>query len=193
MIGRIRAILLEPKEEWPRIAAEPSSVGAILIGWVVPLAAIGPLAQLIGMLFFSSGTVTIGTVTMSLGITPAMAIALAVRSYVLTLIGACICAFAFNMLAPSFGGQKDSVKAMKLVAYGATAGYLAGIFSIFPMLALLGLVGFYSFYLCYVGIPELMGVPKEKAVGYLVVTILVIIVVMAVILWITSPVVTMFM
>src|SRR5258708_6833730 len=53
MIGRIRAILMEPKAEWPRIDAEPSSVGGVFMGWVVPLAAIGPVAQLIGWFLFA--------------------------------------------------------------------------------------------------------------------------------------------
>jgi len=176
MIGRIQAILKEPKAEFQRIDAEPATVGGIMTGWVVPLAAIGPLAMLIGSLAFGFSM---------LGITyrPSVTSALttAVTSYVLALIGAYVCSLVVSALAPSFGGQKDPVQALKAVAYASTAAYLAGIFQIVPMLGILGLVGLYSLYLYYVGLPILMKVPQDKAVVYLIVVIVVVIVVMLVI------------
>ena len=52
LIERIKNILLKPKEEWERIDAEPATVGGLMTGWVVPLAAIGPVAGLIGGLIY---------------------------------------------------------------------------------------------------------------------------------------------
>ena len=42
LVERAKAILLRPKEEWPRIAAESSTPTDVLIRYALPLAAIGP-------------------------------------------------------------------------------------------------------------------------------------------------------
>ena len=47
LIERCKNILLKPKEEWARIDPEPATVSGLMTGWVVPLAAIGPVAGLI--------------------------------------------------------------------------------------------------------------------------------------------------
>lgn len=180
MIGRIKAILMDPKNEFQRIDAEPATVSGIMTGWVAPLAAIGPLAGLIGMMAFAPRGVSFGGVTVAIAPSMTFLIANAVSQYVLALVGAFVCALIVDALAPSFGGQKDRVKAMKLVAYGSTAAYLAGIFAIMPMLAILSIVGLYSLYLFYVGLPVLMKSPADKTVVYLIVIVVVYIVVMIV-------------
>ena len=48
LLDRIKAILLSPSTEWPRIAAEPATAGSIYIGYVAPLAAIGVIAGFVG-------------------------------------------------------------------------------------------------------------------------------------------------
>ena len=79
--------------------------------------------------------------------------------YVLALIA--------DALAPTFGGQKDLMSALKLVAYGSTAGMVGGIFSIIPGLSVLGLLALlYSIYLLFLGIPVMMKSPQEKALPY---------------------------
>src|SRR3546814_20730975 len=55
MAARIKRILLQPKAEWPVIDTEATTTGALLKGWVAPLAAIGPVAGLIGALPFGYG------------------------------------------------------------------------------------------------------------------------------------------
>ena len=40
IVDRVRNMLFVPKEEWPRIAAEPATVGSIYSGYVMMLAAI---------------------------------------------------------------------------------------------------------------------------------------------------------
>jgi hypothetical protein len=187
MVGRIKAILTDPKNEFQRIDAEPMTVSGIMTGWVVPLAAIGPVAQLIGSL--SMGITVLGVTYRP---SPTLAIGTAVTTYVLALVGAYICALVIDALAPSFGGQKDQVKAMKTFAYGATAFYLAGIFAIIPALGILALVGLYSFYLLYVALPILMKSPAEKSIVYLIVVIVVAAVVMWVIGAVTAAVMAIF-
>ena len=62
--------------------------------------------------------------------------------------------------------------ALKVVAYGSTAGFVGGIFSLLPPLAWLGLLlALYSIYLFYTGLPVLMRCPPEKAGAYTAVVI----------------------
>ena len=55
MMDRIKRLLTAPAQEWPLIDAEPMTVKGIFMTWVIPLAAIGPIAHLIGMLVFGIG------------------------------------------------------------------------------------------------------------------------------------------
>lgn len=168
MVDRIKRLLTAPAEEWPRIDADPMTVKGIFMGWVVPLAAIGPVAEMIGML--TSG---VGFFGITYRPSVLSAVSTAVSMYVLALIGTFVMALIIDWLAPSFGGTKNPVSAMKAVAFSMTAAWLAGIFSIIPMLGWIGLVGLYSFYLLWVGLPIVMKVPADRAPAYTVVSILV--------------------
>ncbi|MCW4463208.1 YIP1 family protein [Sphingomonas sp. BT-65] len=180
LIERCKNILLKPKEEWARIDPEPATVSGLMTGWVAPLAAIGPVAGLIGGLAFGYS---------ALGVTyrPSITTAVvgAVIGYALALLCAWLLSKIIDALAPNFGGQKNPVQAMKVAAYSGTAAYLAGIFQIIPQLAILGILGLYSLYLLYLGLPRLMKAPEDKAMGYTVVTVIV-----AIVLFIVVGVVT---
>ena len=167
LVERVKNILLQPKAEWPRIDAEPATIGGIYTSYVMILAAIGPIAGLIGQQVF-------GFSALGISYKPPLgnSIAMAVIGYLMSLVSIYVLAVIIDALAPSFGGTKDQVKAFKVAAYSWTAAWLAGIFGIIPMLALLGIVGLYSLYLLYLGLPVLMKVSEDKAVGYTAVTVL---------------------
>ncbi|MDB5678469.1 Yip1 family protein [Sphingomonas bacterium] len=169
MIGRIKRLLMSPKTEWAAIDAEPMTTQGILTAWVAPLAAIGPIAHLIqGQVFpMSIFGVTwrpplVGSVVTAI-ITWALIIAM---TYVWALI--------IDALAPSFGGTKNSISALKVAAFSATAGWIGAVLGILPMLGIIGaLLGLYNIYLFWIGGPMLMKVPQDKAVGYVIVSIVV--------------------
>jgi len=80
-------------------------------------------------------------------------------------------------LAPRFGSQQDMGRAVQLVAYSYTPAWVAGILSIVPALGILAFVGgIYGLYLMYLGLPPMMKTPQDKAIGYLVVSIIAVIV-----------------
>lgn len=166
IVDRAKNMILKPAEEWPKIQAEPDSIQDILLRYVLPLAAIGPLASFIGSQVFGYG---------ALGITfrPSLMSALssAIVAYVLTVVGIIILSLIADALAPKFDGTSSRLNAFKLVAYSYTAAMLAGIFGLVPSLAFLGLLGLYSFYLFYTGAGPLMKVPQDKGVAYTAVTV----------------------
>ncbi|MCT2400671.1 Yip1 family protein [Novosphingobium mangrovi (ex Huang et al. 2023)] len=167
LVERAKAIILKPGTEWPIIADESDTPSSILKGYVLPLAAIGPLATLIGGQVFGYGALFVRyRPSLMSGLTSA------ILSYAMAIIGVFVLAWIANMLAPKFAGSENKTGAFKLVAYSMTAGWLAGIFSLIPALSVLGIVGLYSLYLFYVGAPVLMKVPGDKALGYTAVTVL---------------------
>ncbi len=48
LVTRASNIITRPHAEWPVVAAEPATPGSIFTGYVVPLAAIAPIASFIG-------------------------------------------------------------------------------------------------------------------------------------------------
>lgn len=165
--GRAKRLLLTPAEEWRAIDAEPMTVGGIFKTWVLPLAAIGPVAGLIGSTLFGYSAFGV-TFRPSIGAT----LGTAVISYVMAIVGTFVLALIIDALAPTFSGTKNQVQAVKVAAYSSTAAWLAGIFQLLPAAAILGLLGLYSFYLLYVGLPLLMKAPAAKAMSYTIVTII---------------------
>jgi hypothetical protein len=171
LVERAKRLLLTPQPEWEVINAETTTTAALYSQYIVPLAAIGPVARVIGWVL--SG-VTYGP---SIG----RAVVGAVVSYVLALVGVYLLAIIIDMLAPTFGGTSNRMQALKVAAYSSTAAWVAGIFWILPALSILGIVGLYSIYLLYLGLPVLMKASAEKAGAYTVVVVLVGIVIFMVI------------
>jgi hypothetical protein len=151
LVARVKNILLEPKAEWPRIAAETATPQSIYVGYVVILAAIGPLAMLVGM-----------------------SIVGAVVQYIITLAVTFLMALIVDALAPTFGGEKNFVQSLKLVAYSYTAAWIAGIFLLIPVLGgvIALLAAIYTLYTFYLGVPVLKKCPQDKAVGYTIVVVI---------------------
>jgi hypothetical protein len=170
LIARVKNILFQPKQEWGVIDHETATPASLYTGYILPLAAIGPVASVIGLSVFGMHMpFSEGVIRIPLGSMLTHAIVM----YVLTLVNVFILALIINALATTFGGQKNSDQALKLVTYSSTAAWVAGIFSIIPALSVLTLLGLYSLYLLYTGLPVLMKAPKEKALGYTIVVVLV--------------------
>ena len=170
LTARAKSILLTPKTEWPVIAAEPDTVAGLYKNYIMIVAAIPVLAMfvknsLIGHSFLGV-TVRTGFFSGLFGMLLTYALSLGMV-YVLGLI--------INALAPSFGGEKNQLQALKTAAYALTAAWLAGIFVLLPWLGYLLMLagGIYSIYLMYLGLPVTMRGPPEKAVGYTAVVIVI--------------------
>ncbi len=171
IIQRAKDIILKPQETWAAIDAESATTQSIYVPYVLALAAIGPIAQFIGGQVFGYSFLGVSFHPPLVG-----SLISAVLSYGLGLASIFIVALVIDGLAPSFGGQKNQIQALKVSAYSWTAAWLAGIFGLVPALAILAIVGLYSLYLLYLGLPILMKVTQDKAIGYTVVIVIVAIV-----------------
>lgn len=165
LIDRAKNILLSPAAQWPVINAEATSVGKLVTGYAVILAAIAPVAMLLGFLL----TPFAGFITGNIG----FLLKLLIVVYGVSLGTVLLVGLLIDALAPNFGGTKNSVQAMKLAVYSGTAFWLAAVILIIPSLWWLWLVAGvgYGGYLLWLGLPILMRVPADKVQAYAAVVI----------------------
>ncbi|BFU95462.1 MAG: conserved membrane protein of unknown function [Nitrospira sp.] len=163
LVERAKNILLQPKVEWSVIEPEHISAQTLYTGYIMPLAAIGPVAMLIGMSIIGIEMPSIGTVRIPL---PTLLPQILV-GYGLGVAAVYVLALVIDALAPTFDGKSDRMQALKVAAYGATASWVGGVFHLVPTLGILGLLaGCYTLYLFYLGLPVLMKSPPERSLGY---------------------------
>ena len=168
IVDRARNICLTPSTEWPVIAAEPTSPGTLISGYVVPLAAIGAVAGFIGGTLIGHTVPYLGTyrVPFFSGIVAALFI------FCMAIVGVFVLSLVINALAPTFGGEQNSTQALKVAVYSYTPAWIAGVLQIVPLLGVFGIfAGLYGLYLLYLGLPRLMKCPEDKAVGYTAVVV----------------------
>jgi hypothetical protein len=179
LLERAKNILLSPRSEWSRIAGEPSSIADLYLRYALPLfLAVAVLSFLhlsvIGASTFLGGTLRM---PMTVGLTSAL------YTVVGGAVGLGLVSLIINMLAPTFGAQRDLRQAFKVAVYTATPSCVASVFSLLPafgtLLALVAMV--YGIYLLYLGLIPVMQTPKERAVGYTA-TIIIVTIVLSILL-----------
>ena len=179
IIARVKGILLAPRTEWPIIAAEPATVGGLFGGYICIMAAIPVIVHFLSASVIGQSNFLLGSFRLPI----ATGLEIAIASYVFSLIGVFVLALIVEALAPTFGGEKNRVQALKAVAYAYTAGWVASIIGLVPGLgliaALAGLI--YGLYLLNLGLPFTMKCPPEKSLGYTVVSIIAAIIVYVII------------
>ncbi|CAN7547713.1 YIP1 family protein [Acidovorax sp. LjRoot129] len=173
LIERAKAILLQPKETWVAIESEATDAATLFTRYAMVLAAIPAVCGFIGM-----SLIGFGGFGVTIRVPLVAGLVNMVVSYVLSLVGIFVLGLIIDALAPTFGGQKNPIQALKVAVYASTAALLGGVFSLLPALAVLGLVAaLYSIYLLYTGLPVLMKNLPEKSGVYTAVVIVAAIVV----------------
>jgi hypothetical protein len=167
LVDRVKNILITPKTEWPRIAAEPATVQGIYTGYVVILAAIPPIAAAIGLFLFMPRYAGVAAFPMG------FLIGSLVLNYLVTLAVVFLMAVIIEALATNFGGAKDRIGALKISAYASTPAWIAGILAIVPTLSpLIYLSYLYVAYLIYLGLGPVLKVPADKSVVFTIVIVI---------------------
>jgi hypothetical protein len=168
LVQRAKNIVTSPQSEWPVIAGETTTIADLYKGYIAPLAAIGALASFIGLTMIGITAPFIGTYRLSIG----AGLTNAVVGYVLALAMVFILSLIIDALAPTFGGEKNPMQALKIAAYSYTPAWIAGVLQVIPMLGMLVLLAsLYGIYVMYLGLPVLMKAPKEKAAAYTAVVV----------------------
>ena len=176
IVERAKRIIVSPRTEWDVIEREATPTQQLLVGYVLPLAAVAAIASFIGSAIFAGMLGGVFGARVGIG----GALVGAIIAVIMAVVSVFVIGFIVDALAPTFGGQKNMNQALKLVAYSYTPGWVFGILAIIPFLGWLAAVigGLYGIYVMYLGLPKLMKSPQEKSVPYLIVVI-----VCAIVLW----------
>lgn len=174
LVARAKAVVLTPKSEWPTIATESTTVADLYKGYIIPLAAIPAIFGFMKMSLIGTTVMFAGTYRVGIG----AGLTSMVLGYVLSLVMVYVMGLIVDALAPTFGGQKNNIQALKTMAYAYTASWLAGVAQILPGIGMLIVIvgAIYSIYLLYLGLPHTMKCPPDKAGGYTAVAIVIAIV-----------------
>lgn len=161
--ARIRKIVFAPKTEWTVIEREPTSIGQLYAGYVMPMAAFAAV-----MSFFRLSVVGVslpfgGTIR-----TPVTSgIVSSAVTFILGLVGLFLVGLIINTLAPTFCGGRDRRQALKTAAYALTPAWLGTALTFLPLGGLLQLIaGVYGIYVLYLGLQVMMHAPRDKTGGY---------------------------
>lgn len=164
LIDRAKSILLQPRSTWREISAEFTKPAELWGRYVLPLAAIGPVAVIAGWIIFGK---PVPMTSLANPVPVSTAITRGVAEYVLVLLGVFLLSQILNVLAPSFGTPKNDVQALKAAAYSHTATWIGGVFALIPALWPVKWIFFlYTFVLLFIGLPIVMKSPDHQATGY---------------------------
>jgi hypothetical protein len=161
--SRAVAIVVRPHATWASIARERTSPLGLFLGYVVPLAAIGPLATFIALHVVGVRLSRVELYRASIG----EALGEAAISFVYALAGVALIAFMLTLLAPLFGAGRGFARALRVTAYAYTPAWLAGVLLLYPPLQTLQLIAVgYALYLLALGVHDVISVSRRRAVGY---------------------------
>src|ERR1700680_3064077 len=99
IVDRVKNICLTPNTEWPVIAAESTSAGTLVTGYVIPPAAIGAIAGFVGGSVIGRTLPFIGTYRVPM----VAGVSLALFTFVMAIVTTFVVSMIINALAPSFG------------------------------------------------------------------------------------------
>jgi len=180
IVSRVQALVLKPKDEWVKIKAESTTVAQLFTSYAMILAAIPAAAQFIGFGLIGRRYPFVGVIRLGIG----TSLLRAIFTYVFSLITVYVFALIINALAPTFTSKPNMLNAMKLAVYSMTPGWVAGVLYIIPYLDIIViLASLYGLFILYLGFATpMMETPKDKVMGYFVVSIIVVII-LSVVVW----------
>lgn len=171
LVGRVKSILLEPRSTWKELDTEFIKPGELWARYIFPLAALGAIARTIGMILFGK-QIAFTSLTNPVPLTSAIVSGVVVL--VVAVLSVLVLSKIISLLAPGFGGQQNDVQGLKAAAYSSTAAWIGSVFGLIPQLNLITMIlSLYSVVLLYLGLPVLMKVPKDRAMGYTIVVIII--------------------
>jgi hypothetical protein len=164
LLNRMINILIRPRDEWLLIKDEPATYAKLLLTYVIPLAAIPPLAVIAGSFVFSENLPN--NALAHLLITNLLWYCMYVLNVVV--VGAVITA-----IVTASDARWTGLQGFKVAAYSFTPLFIAGFVAVLPKMGwMIYAAVLYSIYLIYLGIMAITGTSKKRSAGYAVVSFL---------------------
>ncbi len=162
MLNHVWGLFAHPQEEWLEIRSEARANRNRYLSHLLLLAAIPAICAYIGATKVGWQYVPGQTGLL----TEQSAMAMACAAYLAMLGATFFIGFFVHWMAHTYGTTPSMRKCIIFAAYNATPMFVAGVLALYPslMLTILGIAAAasYSVYLLYLGIPIMMGIPKER-------------------------------
>lgn len=168
ILDRVKNVLFLPKKAWDEIELENQTPASLMVSYLLPLMLIPIIA-----IFISYGIIGYKVPFLGYVCSYEMAVRQALMTLLSTVIGIFVTAFIIDVLAPSFGAEKNFNNSFKLVIYSYTPSLVGGVFLFYYATAILtGLLGFYGLYILYMGLKPMMKVKEEQHLIYFIISLL---------------------
>lgn len=155
-LRRAAGLIFRPRAEWERIAHESTTVDELLRRYILPLAALAPIASTVGMRIFDR---TWDPVHGYL-VPPESIFAAAAATYFASIASIFALAGIFTLIAPMFRCARDYRAALKVATYGAVPVLLAGATLVLPVMAMVGVIALcHTLFLYWLGADRVLHVP----------------------------------
>lgn len=162
---RIYELFTQPTDTWLEVKEEPLTPRQLYLRYALPLAAIPPIARMVGLTVIGVSFLGVRYRSPLLNV-----LGYGIVSYVLSLVALYVAALVADTLAPYFGGRKNMDQALKLVIYSSIPYWIGGILLFIPGLApLVTIISLYGCYLLFKGLPILMETPRANVPFYFLV------------------------
>ncbi len=162
MLQHVTGLMTKPLQEWEKIRDNNESVGECYLRHVLPLAAVSPVAGILG-------TTLVGwqiASTAPVKLTPGSAIQIGIVYYLAILFSVYVIGVMIRWMGETYGAEQPLSRCFALAAYTATPLYMVGVMQLYPVLWINFIVGLpalaYSVYLLYSGVPIMMEIPQER-------------------------------
>ena len=156
-ISNAKDIILHHDAEWARMMNEEHSERSLLL-YGIAIITISNIVWIIIRLFLPIKYVPMSWIGMYAGI-----------QFVFSLASLLFIPIFFVMLAPRFGGRKDSLGALKLYLFFATPVWVAAVIAPIPYLGWLSYVGvLFGLYLVWKHVPEALSISEDKKYFYFI-------------------------
>jgi hypothetical protein len=155
-------LLTQPRPEWEKIRDENESVGECYMRHVLPLAALSPVAGILGTTLIGWRIATSAPVTLTAG----SAIQIGIVYYLAILFSVFMIGVMIRWMGETYGAEQSLSRCVALAAYTATPLFLVGVMQLYPVLWVNFIVGLpalaYTVYLLYIGVPIMMEILPER-------------------------------
>ncbi len=156
-LQRIVDIVIRPRREWDRIAAETPSIDELTVRFIVPLSLLAPIATGIGMRYFDVAW----DGDQGYRVPPAEIFAASATTLFASIFSVFALAGIFVLLGRMYGSKRDFRVALQVATYGTVPLFLAGASLVLPVMAIVVVVGFvHSLYLYWLGAKQVLGVKR---------------------------------
>lgn len=163
LLRHIFGLLTHPHAEWEAIRDENASIGRVLLGFLLLVAAIPPVAAYIG-------TTSVGWrigIGEPVRLTSESALVMALGFYVAILVATLSVGALIHWMSVTYDARQSLARCLALAAFTATPLFLVGIIQLYPTLWLNFIVGLpalaYTVYLLFSGVPVMLDIPSERA------------------------------